>query len=302
MNALTRGLWRIATTALIPVAALAGPRPASAQHVTAAMAATMAMPGRSGNACEERARQAAAMLDALNARLERGRQTTDEAETRSAVDDVKRSFADLRRRLDACRAGDASSGQPGSPPAPGASVGGGMDHAKMDTGGGKPSATIPQTGSGGMAGMDPSKMAMGQAGAAAVPTTVRQISGPAEAALQSFQDALQIGNREVAMEWLAPDATITEAGVTDRSREAYANGHMGIDMAFLKTARVVLLDRQVQSGGDSTRIVSSSRVTGRADEMPVDVTVRESAVLKRTSQGWRVASLEWSLAPMKTKS
>ena len=300
MNELTRGLRRIATTALILVAVLSGPRPASAQHVTAAMAATMAMPGRSGNACEGRARQAAAMLDALNARLERGRQTTNEAETRSAVDEVKRSLAELTRRLDACRAGDASSGQRGSPPAPGASVGGGMagmDHAKMDTGGGKPSATTPQTGSGGMAGMDHSKMAMGQAGAAAVPTTVRQISGPAEAALQSFQDALQIGNREVALEWLAPDATITEAGVTDRSREAYANGHMGVDMAFLKTAKVMLLDRQVQSGGDSARIVSNSRVTGRADEMPVDVTVRESAVLQRTPRGWRVVSLEWSVAP-----
>ena len=85
----------------------------------------------------------------------------------------------------------------------------------------------------------------GSRGAAAAPTTGRQISGPAEAALQAFEDALQIGNRDVALQWLAPEATITEAGATDGSRDAYANAHMGVDMAFLKTARVVLTDRQV---------------------------------------------------------
>lgn len=177
----------------------------------------------------------------------------------------------------------------------------------MNMGGAKPPTSAPQTAApvaDSMAGMDHSKMHMGgaqppveQAGAAAVPTTVRQISGPAEAALQAFQDALQIGNREVTLQWLLPDATITEAGVTDGSRDAYATEHMAVDMAFLKTAKIVLLDRQVHPAGDSTHIVSTSRTTGRAGEMPVDVTVTEKALLRKTRAGWRVASLEWTIEP-----
>jgi len=264
---------RIVITAAILVIVLAGAaHDARAQHVTPAMAATMGTPAVAG--CEERARQASRMLDVLNANLERARQTNNEAEMRAALDAFQKGFTDLKGRLDGCRAGAQA------PAAPAGGAMAGMDHSKMNMGG----AQTP---------------AVEQAGAAAAPTTVRQISGPAEAALQSFQDALQIGNREIALQWLAPEATITEAGVTDRSRDAYATEHMGVDMAFLKTGKVVLLERQVHTGGDSTRIVSTSRITGRAGEMPVEVTVTEGALLQKTEEGWRIVSLEWTVEPVK---
>ena len=257
----------VITAALLAIVTAGAAHNARAQHVTPAMAATMGTPEAAG--CEERARQAARMLDVLNANLERARQTDNEAEMRAALDALQRGFAELKGRLDACRA-DATSP---ATPSPTTSAGGAMDHAARGH--------------------------AAPAGSAAAPTTVRQINGPAEAALQSFQDALQIGNREVALQWLAPEATITEAGVTDGSRDAYAIEHMGVDMAFLKTAKVVLLDRQVHPGGDSTHIVTTSRVTGRAGEIPVDVTVTEGALLHKTPEGWRIVSLEWSAEPVK---
>lgn len=71
-------------------------------------------------------------------------------------------------------------------------------------------------------------------------------------------------------------------------------------MTFLKTAKVVLLERQVRPGAESTHIVSTSRITGRAGESPVDVSVREEAVIKQTPYGWPVARLEWTVEPAST--
>ena len=300
-----KGTPRTAIIAAILATVTAGlPDLARAQHVTAAMAATMGAQSPEAAGCEERAQQAMKMLDVLNGDLEKARQANNEAETRAALDALQKGFADLKGRLDACRASATSTSAPGATPPSATSAAGamaGMDHSKMNMGGAKPPAASPQPAAKPPAGaMDHAAMGhAAPAGAAAAPTTVRQISGPAEAALQSFQDALQIGNREVALQWLAPDVTITEAGVTDASRDAYANQHMGVDMAFLKTAKVVLLDRQVHPGGDSTHIVSTSRITGRAGEMPVEVTVTEGALLKKTPDGWRIVGIEWTLEPVR---
>ncbi len=95
------------------------------------------------------------------------------------------------------------------------------------------------------------------------PAPVRQITGPAEAALQAFQDALQVGNRDLATQWLAPEVTVVEGSATDSSRDAYARGRMRGDMEFLKASKVTLLDRQ----------------------------------LRKTPEGWQIVRLEWSSEP-----
>lgn len=142
-----------------------------------------------------------------------------------------------------------------------------------------------------MAGMDHSKMAP------AAPAAVRQISGPAEAAFQAFQDALQVGNRDLATQWLSADVTVVDDGVTDTSREAYANRRMRSDMEFLKASKVMLLDREVHDGGDSAHIVSTSRITGRVGEQPVDIVSKEVAQVRKTPEGWQIVRLERSSAP-----
>jgi len=142
-----------------------------------------------------------------------------------------------------------------------------------------------------MAGMDHSKMAP------AAPVPLRRISGPAEAAFQAFQDALQVGNRDLAIQWLAPDVTVVDAGATDPSRDAYANRRMRSDMEFLKASKVMLLDREVHDGGDSAHIVSTSRITGRVGEQPVDIVSKEVAQVRKTPEGWQIVRLERSSAP-----
>ena len=141
-----------------------------------------------------------------------------------------------------------------------------------------------------MTGMDHSKMAP------AAPAPIRQISGPAEAAFQAFQDALQVGNRDLAIQWLAPDVTVVDDGATDASRESYANRRMRSDMEFLKASKVMLLDREVHDGGDSAQIVSTSRITGRVGEQPVDIVSKEVAQVRKTPEGWQIVRLERSSA------
>ena len=143
----------------------------------------------------------------------------------------------------------------------------------------------------------PTDMAGKPGMAAAPPVPVRQVSGPAESAVQAFQDALQVGNRDLATGWLSPDVTIVEGAVTTASRDAYTSQRMGADMAFLKASRVVLLDRQVHQTSDSAHIVSTARIAGRMGESPVDVVRTETAQVVKTSQGWRLARLEWASVP-----
>ena len=143
----------------------------------------------------------------------------------------------------------------------------------------------------------PAEMAGMPGRAVAPPAADRQISGPAEAAVQAFQDALQVGNRDLATGWLSPDVTIVEGAATSPSRDVYASQRMGTDMAFLKASRVVLLDRQVHQSGDSAHVVSTARIVGRMGESPVDVVRTENAQVVKTSQGWRLARLEWASVP-----
>jgi hypothetical protein len=285
----------IVTTSI--VATLMAVQTVRAQHVTPARAATMGGPATPG--CEERARQAAAAPDILNVHLERARQSNRDTEMRASVEALRAGLAEVKSRLEPCRQGAAPEKSSDDAMA-------GMDHSKMKMPPGKPPVAAPQPAAKPTAGgVDHAAMGhrtpAGTAGAATAPTTVRTISGPAEATLQAFQDALQIGNREVALRWLASDVTVTEWGTTDASRDAYAREHMAMDMAFLKTATVVILDRRVRPSADSAHIMTTSRVTGRAGAMPVDVTVTEESVVKRTPEGWRVASIEWSTEPAKAR-
>ena len=295
------GHTRPAFTIAVLIAAMhLAAAPLAAQHqghqVPAPSAVKQAAPqqpaaGRSTGSrgsCEARAGAARLTLETLSARLDLARLTDNESEMRAAAAAADRAFRDLQLQLGACSAVQSAppDARPGGETA-------GMDHAKMNMGTQPPAAGAKPSGEQ-MAGTDHSKMNMG---AAAAPTTVRQISGPAEAALQAFADAMQIGNRDLAVEWLTPDVTVTEGNTVARSRDDYARGAMNRTMDLLKTATIVLLDRQVHPGPDSVHIVTTSRVTGRDGNTPVDVIRTETAQLRRLPEGWRVAQLESSSRP-----
>lgn len=125
----------------------------------------------------------------------------------------------------------------------------------------------------------------------------RVISGPAEAALQAFSDALEVGNRDLAVKWLSPEAQIIEDGAAE-TRDAYVSHHMDQDMRRLKDAKRILVDRHVvNEGPDRARVISTVRLIGNRADQPFDTTLSEVATVERSSGEWRVARVEWHPTP-----
>lgn len=163
-----------------------------------------------------------------------------------------------------------------------------MDHGKMA---GMKSGSMAGMDRRGMAGMDhgPNKTTE-------IPPP-REISGPAEAALQAFGDSLQVGNVRLALERLHPELVVIHGARIDSSRLAYAAGNLKTDMALLKNAKIQLLSREVESGPEMTVIVSESRITTSGAAVPTEVITTERATLRATADGWQIERIEWNSRP-----
>lgn len=144
-----------------------------------------------------------------------------------------------------------------------------------------------------MPAMDHSSMGHGT-GIAAKPLPIRNA---AEAAVQAFQDALQVGNRKLVLQWLDPAVRIEEGGHTETSRSEYASGHLQSDIDFLKSARVYPQSRNSRVTGDSATVNTQTRIVAQADGKPVDVLSHEVATLRKTAEGWRIVRVQWSSTP-----
>ena len=191
----------------------------------------------------------------------------------------------------------AGHGKAGSmPTAPDAMSG--MDHGKMTMtpaapADGKPTA-MPGINHGAMSGMNGAMAGMNMAPS---PKGIsRRIGGPAEAALQAFSDAIEVGNRELAIERLAPAVRIVENGA-EEDFAAYVGGHLASDMAFQKTVKTILLDRQVHTDGGMTTITSKSRLVSNRSDKAIDIVVDETATLAKSRAGWKIVKLVWNSRP-----
>ena len=107
-------------------------------------------------------------------------------------------------------------------------------------------------------------------------------------------DALEVGNRDLAIARLAPDLKVVEDGI-EESRADYIGGHLAADIAYQKSVKTILLARTVSNGSPSqTRIVSKIRmVSNRSDKM-TNTVVDETAVLVKLPEGWKIKRLEWT--------
>jgi hypothetical protein len=179
-----------------------------------------------------------------------------------------------------------------------------MDHGSMqgmDHGGMKMPAA-PTSNADPMAGMDHDAVnhaARGHGGMQMAPAPkgiTRRNVGPAEAALQGFSDALEIGNRDLVIARLAPDVTIVEDGV-EESFADYVGGHLAADIAFQKSVRTILLERDVvPEGASHVRIVSKLRMISNRSDKAVDIVTEETAHMAKMGTSWRIVRLEWRQA------
>jgi hypothetical protein len=123
------------------------------------------------------------------------------------------------------------------------------------------------------------------------------IKNAAEASVQAFQDALQVGNRKLALQQLDPDLRVDEGGHRENSRDEYASEHLQEDIEFLKTARSYPQSRNSNVNGVSATVDTKTRIIANAGGKTVDVLSSEVATLRKTHEGWRIVHLQWSSAP-----
>jgi ketosteroid isomerase-like protein len=130
--------------------------------------------------------------------------------------------------------------------------------------------------------------------AATPPPVVAANAGTPAAAVEAFQSALVNGDRDSALSWLDPAIVIFESGGAEMSREEYAAHHLDSDLAFLAATKHDVLDRQVQSAGETAWVLSRTRTTGRFRDRPIDVDGVETMVLRRLNGDWRIVHIHWS--------
>jgi ketosteroid isomerase-like protein len=119
----------------------------------------------------------------------------------------------------------------------------------------------------------------------------------AEAVAQTFQAALQRGDRTAVLALLAPDVRISEGGHT-QSRDEYASGHLDEDIAFLKAARITPVSLGSMPMGDTAMVGSESTLQATSKGKPATLRSRELLNLKKDGGTWKIVSVQWQTLPM----
>ena len=118
----------------------------------------------------------------------------------------------------------------------------------------------------------------------------------AETVARAFQAALQRGDREAVLALLAPDVRVSEGGHT-QTRDEYAAGHLGDDIAFLKTARITPVSLGSMPMGDTAMVGSESDIQATIKGKPTTLHNREMLKLGKHGDSWKIVSVQWQTAP-----
>lgn len=113
-----------------------------------------------------------------------------------------------------------------------------------------------------------------------------------------FGLALRSGDVERLRKLVAPDVIIAEGGGTERSFDEYAGHHMSADIAFMGAVNSTLKRRDVIDGSGLSTVISESQIHGKYNNKTVHAKMTETMVLRETKDGWRIAHIHWSSAPI----
>lgn len=125
------------------------------------------------------------------------------------------------------------------------------------------------------------------------------LKGSAESIVNAFGAALKSGSADTLRALIADDVVIAEGGGAERSFEQYASHHMPSDMAFIGAVETTLKKRDIIEGPTLTTIVSQSQIHGTYKGKAINSQMMETMVLRKSDNGWRIAHIHWSSAPIK---
>lgn len=143
----------------------------------------------------------------------------------------------------------------------------------------------------------PAALAQAVASTSATDVTAPVTQDSAVVVAEQFHDLLRQGQRDAALQLLAPDVRIFESGYSEDTRDGYAaNGHLDDDMRFAAgTVRAVQQRHIVSSAaGDLTCIMLIANIRGKYEGQPVNLVQSETMLLQHEAQGWRIVHIQWS--------
>ena len=114
------------------------------------------------------------------------------------------------------------------------------------------------------------------------------------ATVQAFHAAQAARDTAAALLLLAEDVVIFESGGVERSRSEYERHHLGADMAFAAAVRREVVRQTHEVHGDVAIVLTETRAAGTFRERSVNSRGVETAVLRRTADGWRIVHIHWS--------
>jgi ketosteroid isomerase-like protein len=118
-------------------------------------------------------------------------------------------------------------------------------------------------------------------------------SAEVAAVVDKFHAALAAGDSTAALQLLADDAVMLEAGSVE-SRSEYGKNHLPADIEFEKGVSTKRAPIRVIVRSDTAWATSTSEVVGTFQGKPVNFVGAESMVLTRESAGWRIRAIHWS--------
>ena len=121
-----------------------------------------------------------------------------------------------------------------------------------------------------------------------------QARTPAET-VDAFHAALRNKDTAGALSLLDRGLVVFEFGAADPTVEAYAFRHLPFDMDVAVATRWKLETRKVGGEGNERWVLSTYRVTGgQPDGRPIDLTMLETVILRRSGDAFRIAHFHWS--------
>ena len=113
------------------------------------------------------------------------------------------------------------------------------------------------------------------------------------AVVDKFHASLRAGDSAAALQLLADDAVLLEAGGVE-TRAEYGKNHLPADIEFEKGVVTKRTPIRAVVRGDAAWATSTSEVTGTYQGRAVDFVGAESMVLSREAGGWRIRAIHWS--------
>jgi ketosteroid isomerase-like protein len=131
-------------------------------------------------------------------------------------------------------------------------------------------------------------------GMALLSTSALSLAATPKETVEAFHAALAGGDTAKAAALLAPEVTIYEAGHVERSREEYANHHLGGDIEFAKTSTRKVLKQTERIDAKTAVVWEETETTGISRGKPVHVFGTGTAVLERNGDHWSIVHVHWS--------